>query len=192
MLLVRTRGTTLAALGAAITIFVMAMDPFFQQVARYPQVMVLQTQNSSIPKVIRYEPHFAKVTQDGAEVLNPDLDINAIVDKFFFDHGVPPVKFGNGTRPDIPVSVCKSMIHVRYSSTNIELRISVLLVTAHGSLIRHLAYAATVRTWTRCWILAASTPIWIGFRIRPSSFLMITGRCADGSSTRPATDQCLC
>ncbi|KAL5413526.1 hypothetical protein PMIN03_003737 [Paraphaeosphaeria minitans] len=104
MLLVRTRGTTLAALGAALTIFVMAMDPFFQQVVRYPQVMVLQTQNSSIPKVIRYEPHFTKQTKDGVEEMNPDLNINAIVDKFFFDHGVPLVNFGNGTRPEIPVS----------------------------------------------------------------------------------------
>lgn len=113
MLLVRTRGTTLAALGAAITIFVMAMDPFFQQIVRYPQVMVLQTQNSSIPKIIRYEPHFTKQTKDGAEEMNPDLNINAIVDKFFFDRGVPLVNFGNGTRPEIPVSVCKALVHVR-------------------------------------------------------------------------------
>jgi hypothetical protein len=105
MLLVRTKGTTLAALGAAITIFVMAMDPFFQQVVRYPQVTVLQLQNSSIPRVTRYEPNFTKVLQSGNAFTNPDRDLNAIVDKFFFDFGVPQVQVGNGTRAEIPVSV---------------------------------------------------------------------------------------
>lgn len=108
MLLVRTRGTTLAALGAAITIFVMAMDPFFQQVVRYPQVTVLQSQNSSIPKVTRYDPHFTKKFRDnGTELMNPDKDMAAIIDKFFFGYGVPQVKEGNGTRAEIPLSVRK-------------------------------------------------------------------------------------
>ncbi|KAF1964139.1 hypothetical protein BU23DRAFT_493657, partial [Bimuria novae-zelandiae CBS 107.79] len=104
MLLVRTRGMTLAALGAAITIFVMAMDPFFQQVVRYPQRTVLQLQNSSIPRVTRYEPHYTKKWQSGEQVLNPDRDISAIVDKFFFDMGVPQVQVGNGTRAEVPLS----------------------------------------------------------------------------------------
>lgn len=107
MLLVRTKGTTLAALGAAITIFVMAMDPFFQQVVRYPQVTVLQPQNSSIPKVTRYNPNFTKIMKSGIEFTNPDLDLNAIVDKFFFDFGVAQVQVGNGTRAEVPLSVCK-------------------------------------------------------------------------------------
>ncbi|KAF1972992.1 hypothetical protein BU23DRAFT_589727 [Bimuria novae-zelandiae CBS 107.79] len=34
--------------------------------------------NASIPKIIRYEPHFTKQTKDGAEEMNPDLNINAI------------------------------------------------------------------------------------------------------------------
>ncbi|KAL5371752.1 hypothetical protein DPSP01_014032 [Paraphaeosphaeria sporulosa] len=104
MLLVRTRGTTLAALGAAITIFVMAMDPFFQQVVRYPQVDVLQAQNSSIPRVIRYEPPYARKWKSGLEILNQDRDIYAMVEKFFFDLGVPQVQVGNGTRAEIPLS----------------------------------------------------------------------------------------
>ncbi|KAF1970040.1 hypothetical protein BU23DRAFT_591333 [Bimuria novae-zelandiae CBS 107.79] len=96
-------GMTLAALGAAITIFVMAMDPFFQQVVRYPQRTVLQLQNSSIPRVTRYEPHYTKKWQSGALVLNPDRDRSAIADKFFFDMGVPQVQAGNGTRAEVPL-----------------------------------------------------------------------------------------
>ncbi|KAL5454757.1 hypothetical protein PMIN06_004774 [Paraphaeosphaeria minitans] len=104
MLLVRTRGTTLAALGAAITIFVMAMDPFFQQVVRYPQHIVLQTQNSSIPRVTRYDPHFTRTFSSGVQIVNKDLDMSSVIDRFFFDFGVPEVQVGNGTRAEIPLS----------------------------------------------------------------------------------------
>jgi len=104
MLLVHTKGTTLAALGAAITIFVMAMEPFFQQVVRYPQVTVPLSQNSSIPRVIQYEPHFTKILRNKTETISPDLDISATIDKFFFDFGTPQFKVGNATRAEIPLS----------------------------------------------------------------------------------------
>jgi hypothetical protein len=104
MLLVRTKGTTLAALGAAITIFVMAMEPFFQQVARYPQRTVLRLQNSSIPTVIRYDPEFAKKSRLGTEIISPDQDMSAVIEKFFFDFGTTQFKVGNATRAEVPLS----------------------------------------------------------------------------------------
>lgn len=104
MLLIHTKGTTLAALGAAITIFTMAMDPFFQQVVRYPQRTMLQSQKSSIPRVTHYEPHFTKILSNNTEIINPDLDISATLDKFFFDFGAPQLKVGNATRAEIPLS----------------------------------------------------------------------------------------
>jgi hypothetical protein len=53
VLLVRTNGTSLAALGAAITIFSMALDPFFQQLVTYPTRLVLNPSlNATIPRVV--------------------------------------------------------------------------------------------------------------------------------------------
>lgn len=109
LLLLRTKGTTLAALGAAITIFAMALDPFFQQVVHSPQHWHLQKEQSSIPRLIHYEPHFnrpfkfenATVEEDEA---NPNADVKQIADKYFYDFGIPPVLVGNATRPDIPIS----------------------------------------------------------------------------------------
>lgn len=42
LLLVRTKGRLLAALGAAVTFFALALDPFFQQVVEYPKHWCLQ------------------------------------------------------------------------------------------------------------------------------------------------------
>ncbi|KAF2661784.1 hypothetical protein K491DRAFT_586681, partial [Lophiostoma macrostomum CBS 122681] len=104
LLLVRTKGTTLAALGAAITIFAMALDPFFQQVAQSTQKWSLLTQQSSIPKVSYYSPGLSREFLIGETSVNPDRDVQQIADKYFYDFGVPAVTVGNGTRPDIPVS----------------------------------------------------------------------------------------
>ncbi|KAF2866136.1 hypothetical protein BDV95DRAFT_456351, partial [Massariosphaeria phaeospora] len=110
LLLARTRGRTLAALGAAVMIFAIALDPFFQQVARYPTRWERQAQNGTIPRVIRYEPASSKEYRyfgnetDHAELLIPNRDMAAIAEKFFFDFGVPQVKVGNGTRAEIPLS----------------------------------------------------------------------------------------
>ncbi|KAF2184597.1 hypothetical protein K469DRAFT_739266 [Zopfia rhizophila CBS 207.26] len=103
LLLIRTKCRTLAALGAAIVIFSLALDPFFQQVVSYPSIWELQG-NSSIPSVIRYEPEFAVQVQSGQVALLRDRDIQQITERFFYDNGTQPVPFGNGTRPDIPLS----------------------------------------------------------------------------------------
>lgn len=105
LLLIRTKGRTLAALGAAVTIFAMALDPFFQQLVRYPQRWEIQPQNSSIPRVRWYEPDYNRVIkQNGQKIISSDLDIKPVVDKFFLDLGIPQVQVGNGTRAEIPVA----------------------------------------------------------------------------------------
>lgn len=106
LLLVRTKGKSLAAIGAAVTIFAMALDPFFQQVVHYGKRWELQKLPSSIPRVTRYDPFLAREMrfQDNATVINPDQDMKAIADKFFFGYGVPEIPFGNGTRAEIPLS----------------------------------------------------------------------------------------
>lgn len=104
LLLVRTKGRTLAALGAAITVFAMALDPFFQQVAHYPQRWELQTQNGSIPRVLRYEPPDNQEFNAVGDLISPNMDMKPVVDKFFLDFGVPQFPVGNGTRAEIPLT----------------------------------------------------------------------------------------
>lgn len=103
LLLIRTKGKALAALGALITLFSMALDPFFQQVVDFPEQLALLG-NSSIPNVVVYKPRFGIEFLAGNELNQQDQDIAAIAQKFLYDNGTQPLQFGNGTRPDIPLS----------------------------------------------------------------------------------------
>jgi hypothetical protein len=103
LLLIRTKGKVLAALGAMITLCMMALDPFFQQVVDFPDRWALQTTSSKIPKVIQYAPDVGKVFREGVLASSNDQDLFLILDKFSYGNGSQPVPFGNGTRPDIPL-----------------------------------------------------------------------------------------
>lgn len=108
LLLIRTKGKSLAALGAMITLGLMALDPFFQQVVDFPDRWALQDTPSKIPTAIRYEPSLGIAYREGAFYNVPDKDMVLVVDKFSYGNGTQPVLFGNGTRPDIPL-VCMSL-----------------------------------------------------------------------------------
>jgi hypothetical protein len=84
LLLIRTKGKVLAALGAMITLCMMALDPFFQQVVDFPDDV-------------------GKVFREGVLASSNDQDLFLILDKFSYGNGSQPVPFGNGTRPDIPL-----------------------------------------------------------------------------------------
>jgi hypothetical protein len=103
LLLIRTKGRSLAALGAIITLFSLALDPFFQQVVDFPERWALFG-NSSIPSVTTYTPRYGVEFRNGVEIIQQDQDIAAIAQKFLYDNGTQPIKLGNGTRPDIPLS----------------------------------------------------------------------------------------
>lgn len=110
LLLVRTKGMTLAALGAAITIFALALDPFFQQVAQYPEQWREQPDNGTVQKAIGYSPYLMgkEYRLDSALKLQLsvglDLTMTAIGRRYFFEEGIPPVAYGKGQRADFPVS----------------------------------------------------------------------------------------
>jgi hypothetical protein len=104
LLLIRTKFKTLAALGAVITIFALALDPFFQQLVSFPDRWTLQAQNSSIPTVTTYNPTVPKEFRAGVEIVQSNIDMVGTLDKFFYDNGTQPQAFGNGTRADIPLS----------------------------------------------------------------------------------------
>jgi hypothetical protein len=103
LLLIRTKGKALAALGAMITLCMMALDPFFQQVVSYPDRWAPQETLSLIPRTMWYDPGLGKVYRDDAEMSVADDDMTLIVQKFAFGNGTQPVPFGNGTRPAIPL-----------------------------------------------------------------------------------------
>ncbi|KAF2003489.1 hypothetical protein P154DRAFT_543871 [Amniculicola lignicola CBS 123094] len=92
LLLIRTKGKHLAALGAAITIFALALDPFFQQGV------------SQIPRVVRYEPRYAALVRGGVEYIQPDQAVVATAAKFFYDYGIEDMPARNGTSADVPLS----------------------------------------------------------------------------------------
>ncbi|CAO2655603.1 Nn.00g044060.m01.CDS01 [Neocucurbitaria sp. VM-36] len=104
LLLVRTKGRALAALGAMIMLCSLLLDPFFQQVVDFPDRPVLQNTNSTIPRVVDYEPGFVPAFKQGFEITSEDRALAAVAREFFYDNGTQPVTFGNGTRPDIPLS----------------------------------------------------------------------------------------
>lgn len=103
LLLVRTKGRALAALGALVTLFSLALDPFFQQAVDFPERWVLQS-NSSIPKVVQYDPRYGIEYKNGVEIGRQDIDLRALSEKFFYDNGTQPMQLANGTRPEIPLS----------------------------------------------------------------------------------------
>jgi hypothetical protein len=105
LLLIRTRGKSLAALGAAVTIFALALDPFFQQVVEYPEVWRLQTALGAIPVATGYEP-FSKGQEyrNGNQNLDSDKTMSGVLARFFYDNGTAPLSFGRGIRAEIPLA----------------------------------------------------------------------------------------
>lgn len=104
LLLIHTKGKTIAALGALVTIFALALDPFFQQVVSFPEQWTLQKTNSSIARAVRYEPEISIDYVNGVDMINLDADMLAVADPFFVGNGTQPVPFGNGSRVDFSLT----------------------------------------------------------------------------------------
>jgi hypothetical protein len=158
LLLVRTKGKALAALGAMITLCMMALDPFFQQVVNFPDRWALQTTPSKIPRVTRYEPSFGTILREGVPIASNDQDMLLLLDKFSYSNGTQAVPFGNGTRPDIPLVSLSEAKNITLPVDSLVSSFSCCIpadcirssparpVTVPGQLMRHLAYAASART----------------------------------------------
>jgi hypothetical protein len=104
LLLIRTKAKALAALGAVIMLASLALDPFFQQVVDFPDRWALQTTSGAIPRVIDYRPPYIPAFFGGFESTSENRALSAVAREFFYANGTQPVPFGNGTRPDIPLS----------------------------------------------------------------------------------------
>lgn len=103
LLLYRTKGRSLAALGALLIVLLLAIDTFFQQVVDLPERQVLEA-GSSIPRVVQYNPRPILEYFQGYEMNMYDPVMYPAVGPFLYKNGTRPVAFGNGTRPDIPLS----------------------------------------------------------------------------------------
>ncbi|KAF1911038.1 hypothetical protein BDU57DRAFT_108196 [Ampelomyces quisqualis] len=103
LLLFWTIGRSLAALGAILTLLLLATDTFFQQLTDLPEQWTLERQGS-IPRSVRYEGDNGDLYQEGFRISLGDLNLRQITFKYFYYNGNEPVPFGNGTRPDITVS----------------------------------------------------------------------------------------
>ena len=103
LLLIRTKGKSLAALGAMITLGLMTLDPFFQQVVDFPDRWSLSDIAGRVPWIVNYRPSIGRTFTEGQLIAVPDKDIQLVTSKYFYGNGTQPVPFGNGTRPDIPL-----------------------------------------------------------------------------------------
>ncbi|KAF3038388.1 hypothetical protein E8E11_002506 [Didymella keratinophila] len=104
LLLVRTKGRALAALGAIVMLCALALDPFFQQVVDFPERSALHNSSGAIPRVVNYDPLFMPEYKYGYPVTQYSQDLAPVIRQFLYANGTHPVEFGNGTRPDIPLS----------------------------------------------------------------------------------------
>lgn len=103
LLLIRTKGKALAALGAIITLGLMTLDPFFQQVVDFPDRWALSDITGRVPWIVNYQPSIGRTFSEGMLLAVPDKDINLVASKYFYGNGTQPILYGNGTRPDIPL-----------------------------------------------------------------------------------------
>ncbi|KAF1829524.1 hypothetical protein BDW02DRAFT_509709 [Decorospora gaudefroyi] len=104
LLLFRTKGRSLAALGALLIVLLLAIDSFFQQVATFPDRLALQKSSSLIPRMAAYRPNIIDTYKQGLLSGEIDRNIRNVLEQFFYENGTQPVPFGNGTRPDIPLT----------------------------------------------------------------------------------------
>lgn len=104
LLLYRTRGRSLAALGALLIVLLLGIDTFFQQVVEYHDHWALEVLAGAIPRIGDYNPYLQPTYSMGYETTRENGEIANAVRAYFFSNGTEPVAYGNGTRPDIPLS----------------------------------------------------------------------------------------
>jgi hypothetical protein len=86
LLLFRTKGRSLAALGAILTLLLIANDTFFQQLITYPERWSMVGQGS-ITRVVRYQNGIAIPTQGGIALTTQDINMKPSLDRILFGNG---------------------------------------------------------------------------------------------------------
>ncbi|KIW05857.1 uncharacterized protein PV09_03060 [Verruconis gallopava] len=91
----RTKGLSLASIGAAIILLCLPLDLFFQQVIQYPKVWVAISSQPVVPRAFTYIPPDNSYNQNGTRHSAPDLTLQQVMQPFFYS---------NGTTPDLDMS----------------------------------------------------------------------------------------
>lgn len=103
MLLYRTKGRSLAALGAMLILLLLAIDSFLQQVVELPERWYLTAERGMARRTIRYAPDIPAVFSEGYPMIEADGDLKNVLKKFFYGNGTQPVPYGNATKTDLPI-----------------------------------------------------------------------------------------
>lgn len=107
LLLFRTRGRSLAALGAFLTVLLLAIDTFFQKVTDLPEQWILKGE-SYIPRSIQYVPDFEYAydsTWGDTPVAQVNTNMRQALTPFFYDqNGTHPVSVGNASQAELPLT----------------------------------------------------------------------------------------
>jgi hypothetical protein len=149
LLLFRTKGRSLAALGALLIVLLLAIDSFFQQVVIYLDEPALQNSSSSIPFLTAYKPYYLKSYIKGIEQGVVDGSLKPIVNKYFYENGTRGVQFGAGMRPDIPLTCPSSTCDwPEYDTLGI---CSSCTETSHLLDIKYTCLENTTIEWSAAW-----------------------------------------
>jgi hypothetical protein len=79
---------TLATLGAAVVLLSLPLDGFFQRIASYPTITVLDTANATISRAILYDPYPEEVISGGMHKFGPDSILDAFAYPFWASQGI--------------------------------------------------------------------------------------------------------
>lgn len=107
MLLFRTRAKSLAALGALITVLLLAIDTFFQQVTDLPERWTVHGE-SSIARSVHYSPVIELAYQSTAgdsPIAQLNQDLRKALSPFLYDkNGTHPIANGDAFQAEIPLN----------------------------------------------------------------------------------------
>ncbi|PVI00304.1 hypothetical protein DM02DRAFT_563204 [Periconia macrospinosa] len=106
LLLFRTKGRSLAALGALLTLLLIANDTFFQRVVNLPEEWS-QKGRGGIGVSVRYQPTIALETKAGNIQAQSDTNLWPL-NHYLLGNGTRQMAFGSTVRADVPVSCSNS------------------------------------------------------------------------------------
>ena len=107
LLLFRTKGRSLAAFGAFLTLLLLAIDTFFQQVTNLPEHWMLNGEGF-ITRTIRYNPDVEEAydsSNNHGSIAQLNRDLARAVAPFFYQNGTNSSIDRNNTPVEIPL-VC--------------------------------------------------------------------------------------
>lgn len=103
MLLFRTKGRSLAALGALLMLLLLAIDTFFQHVVDLPDRWLLQTRAAVAPQAVIYDPQNILQSRGGRVQAIGDAQLRFTIENYAYGNGTQSVTFGAEARPDISI-----------------------------------------------------------------------------------------